>query len=1145
MTSCNACGTSNREGLRFCTNCGASLALACPSCGALLEPHDRFCGACGSEVSQVSQAGAAETSGTERRVVSILFVDLVGWTSFSEHKDPEEARVALSEYFELCNQVVARYGGVVEKFIGDAVMAMWGAPVAREDDAERAVRAALEIVSAVSGLADGRVTARAGIHTGEASVVLRAQGQGMVAGDSVNTASRLQAIAEPGTVLVDETTRVVTNQAIFYEPAGEVALKGRDQPVVAWRASRVIGSVGGRKADPLEPPFTGREEELRIMKDLLHAVGREGRPRSISVVGIAGIGKSRLVWELYKYVDGLVETVLWHEGRSPAYGDGIAFWALAEMVRMRAGIAESDDPQTAKDKLHACLAEYVRDPDEASWIGSALLHLLGIEVRSEDRGEQLFAAWRTFFERVAERDTTVLVFEDLQWADQGLLDFIDHLVTWAKNSPILLLTLARPELYDRRADWGVGQRNFLSVHLDPLTDDEIATLLKGVVPDLPGSVVDQVVQRSEGVPLYAVEMIRMLLGSEQVVQKDGSLSVIGDIDRVDIPDSLHSLIAARLDALPPEARTTVLDASVLGKSFTLEAVATVSDLDDDRVRSHLDDLVRREVLQLEQDPRSPERGQYAFLQSLIREVAYQVLSRSDRRERHIRAARYFESFDGSEVAEVVATHWLEAYALAGDPEVARDIADKARPTLIEAAERAASLGSTGQALTLYEKAASITPDAELRGELLVRAGNAAADGALPEKAVEHLSAAIDLLADSPSKQNWARASLGTAYFHTGELDAAQELLRSVAEGNADPRQDPTLPTLYGNLGRICLFKGDLDGAKRWCEEALEWAERHDDIRAITDALISQGVIAISRGRVREALVILRGCRDLAERNGLVGEQVRASINISSAESEVHPGLFRETCDATLRLCRRYGLRIGELYIGSNALEVFCHTAEWDVCDAIVERLAPEELEGISRAFLAPYLAQLSAYRGDVEGAIRELEIARIERDKTSSLQDHITFETARLITALVSGDWKTAQPPDVSLLDRWIVSECFSLVARMALWQGDLETCRTIVERYDARGPRGDWAEGRRVTMKAGLAALEGDKDRSAELYRHALQLWDELDIPVDRAFCVMDRVVALGADGPGFRDAASAAGQNFKEWGNGHMAAQIADLLA
>lgn len=1146
MTSCTACGTSNRDGIRFCTSCGASLVMPCASCGSPLEPQDRFCGACGTPVSQAPPSVAVETSGTERRVVSVLFVDLVGWTAFSERKDPEEARAVLSGYFEMCSEVVARYGGVVEKFIGDAVMAMWGAPVAKEDDAERAVRAALEIVSAVSSLADGSLTARAGVHTGEASVALQAQGQGMVAGDSVNTASRLQAIAEPGVVLVDETTRGVTHLAIFYEPAGEVALKGKDQGVVAWKAARVIGSVGGRKADPLEPPFTGREEELRIMKDLLHAVGRERRPRSISIVGIAGIGKSRLVWELYKYVDGLVETVLWHEGRSPAYGDGIAFWSLAEMVRMRAGIAEADDPETAREKLQTCVGEYVRDPDEASWVSGSLLHLLGIEIRMDERGEQLFAAWRTFFERVAERDTTVLVFEDLHWADQGLLDFIDHLVTWSKNSPILVLTLARPELYDRRPDWGAGQRNFLSVHLDPLRDDEIALLLKGVVPDLPISVVEQVVQRSEGVPLYAVEMVRMLLGSDQIVQKDGSLRVIGDIDRVDIPDSLHSLIAARLDALPPDARAAVLDASVLGKSFTLEAVAAVSDLDADRVRSYLDDLVRREVLQLEQDPRSPERGQYAFLQSLIREVAYQVLSRADRRERHIRAARYFEGFESPEVAEVVATHWLEAYSLAGDSELARDIADKARPTLIEAAERAASLGSTRQALTLYEKAASITPDAELRGELLIHAGNAASNGAHPEKAIEHLSTAIELLAGSPSKQNWARTSLGTAYFHTGALDAAQELLRAVAEGDADPREDPTLPTLYGNLGRICLFKGDLAGAKRWCEEALEWGERHDDIRVIADALISQGVIAISLGRIREALVILRGCRDLAVRNGLVGEQARASINISSAESEVHPSLVKETCATNLEFCHRYGLRIGELYLGTNALEVLCHTAEWDLCDSILERLAPQELDGTARAFFAPYLAQLLAYRGDVEGAAREIELARVERDRSSSLQDHVTFETARLITALVSGEWKgEAPPPDVSLLDRWVVSECYSLGARMALWQKDLETCRTIVERYDARGPRGDWAEARRVTMRAGLAALEGDREGSANLYKQALDLWDELDIPVDRAFCVMDRVMALGADDPEFRSAASAAGDDFRGWGNLKMAAQIAELLA
>lgn len=1147
MTTCTACGTSNRDGLRFCTNCGTSLAFACPACGASLEPGDRFCGSCGRPVAEDSATGAStDPTSTERRVVSILFVDLVGWTTFSDGRDPEEARAVLSDYFDLCTEVVARYGGTVEKFIGDAVMAMWGAPVAREDDAERAVRAALEILSAVSGLADGQIKARAGVCTGEASVLLQAQGQGMVAGDSVNTASRLQSIADPGTVLVDDTTRGVTNLSIAYEAAGEVALKGKDQPVVVWRASRVIGSIGGRKADPLEPPFTGREEELRIIKDLLHAVGREKRPRSISVVGIGGIGKSRMIWELYKYVDGLAETVLWHEGRSPAYGDGIAFWALAEIVRMRAGIAESDDTPTAREKLKGCLAEFVLDAADASWIEAALLHLLAIEEDPDARSEELFAAWRTFFERVAEQETTVLVFEDLQWADSGLLDFIDHLITWAKNSPILVLTLSRPELHDKRPDWGAGQRNFLSIHLDPLADEEITALLKGVVPDLPMHVIEQIMKRSEGVPLYAVEMIRMLMGTGQVAQKGSSLRVVGDIERIDIPDSLHSLIAARLDALPPDARTVVFDASVLGKSFTVDAVLAVSGLDADQIRGQLDDLVRRDILQLEQDPRSPERGQYSFVQSLIREVAYPILSRSDRRDRHIRAAEYFERSEALELADVVATHWLEAYRLATDEAVAEQIADKARTTLVEAADRAASLGSTEQALLLYEKAVSITMDREARADLLLRAGGTARDAAQPEKAVDHLKAAIELMEPSSTNQNAARASLGSAYFLTGQLDVAEDLLRSVAEQNTDPLADPSLPSLYGMLSRICLFKGDIEEAKRWCEEALEWAERHDDVRALVDALTSRGVIAIFAGRSREALATLQGSRQLAESNGLIGEQIRASINISAAGTDVGPRLVEETFWEASELCRRYGIRTGELYAGSNALEAAAHTADWDKYEEIRQRLAPDELQGSPRALLSLGLLMYASYRGDLGTARQELSIMETEFQDSSSVQDHLTVVMGRMTIALPSGEWEEALGSlDLSLGERFVSSTFYSLASRLALWTGDLETLQRVVGIYEVLGPRGGWAGARWLTMKAGLEALTGNRVTADAMYDQALRAWSDLSIPVDRAFCIVDRLVALGFDGgDGGTDVLSAR-SDFETWGNSYMVSRIDELLS
>ncbi|MGO9180121.1 MAG: adenylate/guanylate cyclase domain-containing protein [Candidatus Limnocylindrales bacterium] len=300
--------------------------------------------------------------------MSVLFADLVGFTTFAEGRDAEVTRELLSRYFELARDVIERYGGTVEKFIGDAVMAVWGAPTAREDDAERAVRAGLELLDAVKALG-ASIQARAGVLTGEAAVTIGATNQGMVAGDLVNTASRLQSVAPPGAVLVGEATQRATSRAIAFEEVGEQALKGRVAPVPAWRALRVVAQVGGRnRSEGLEAPFVGRDDELRQLKDLFHATSRDRRARLVSVIGPAGIGKSRLAWELHKYLDGLVETIWAHDGRSPSYGEGISFWALGEMVRVRCGLLEGDDELTTRAKVAEALATHVPDEFERRWI---------------------------------------------------------------------------------------------------------------------------------------------------------------------------------------------------------------------------------------------------------------------------------------------------------------------------------------------------------------------------------------------------------------------------------------------------------------------------------------------------------------------------------------------------------------------------------------------------------------------------------------------------------------------------------------------------------------------------------------------------------------------------------------------------------
>ena len=680
---CPSCATENPPGKKFCIECGTPLALPCESCGAALVGNEKFCGECGAPASAqvgpgLATAPARESPVAERRLVSVLFADLVGFTSLSESRDSEEVRELLSRYFDTCSRLIGLYGGTVEKFIGDAVMAVWGTPTATEDDAERAVRAALDLVAAVSALGDEvgapELRARAGVLTGEAAVTIGAEGQGMVAGDLVNTASRVQSAADPGTVFVGETTRRTTEQTVAYEDAGSHELKGKEGLVPLWKALRIVsGARGTLKSAGLEAPFVGRDRELRQIKDLFHASAEERKAHLVSVTGIAGIGKSRLSWEFYKYFDGLPQLTYWHRGRCLAYGEGVTYWALADMVRMRCRIAEDDDPVAALEKLRAALEEHIADPEERRFVEPRLAQLLGLgEHEARDR-QDLFAAWRLFFERLADVYPTVLAFEDMQWADTSLLDFVEYLLEWSRNSPLFVITLARPELLERRPTWGAGQRNFSALYLEPLPAPAMEELLDGLVPGLPDVMLERILARAEGVPLYAVETVRMLLDRGLLVQDGPAYRLTGPVEALEVPETLHALIAARLDGLSPDERRLLQDGAVLGKTFTREALAALAGSEAE-VEPLLAALVRKEVLGVQADPRSPEHGQYGFLQDLVRHVAYETLSKRERRIRHVAAAEYLTAAfaDDDEVVEVVASHYLSAYEAAPDADAAAE-----------------------------------------------------------------------------------------------------------------------------------------------------------------------------------------------------------------------------------------------------------------------------------------------------------------------------------------------------------------------------------------------------------------------------------------------------------------------------------------
>src|SRR5712692_7626642 len=722
MAACPNCGYDNPAGAKFCNGCGASLLGSCPSCGASNAPQARFCSECGTplgdtalELNAAPAAATVEAPVAERRLVSVLFADLVGFTTLSESRDSEEVREIQSRYFASCRRLIELYGGTVEKFIGDAVMAVWGTPTATEDDAERAVRAALDLVAAVSALGQEvgaeELRARAGVLTGEAAVTIGAEGEGMVAGDLVNTASRVQSAAQPGQVFVGESTRRATEPAIVYEEAGTFELKGKEGLTPLWKALRVVSGVRGTlKSQGLEAPFVGRDRELRQIKDLFHTCAEEKRAQLVSVTGIAGIGKSRLSWEFYKYFDGLAQLVYWHRGRCLAYGEGVTYWALADMVRWRCRIAEEEQPDSALAKLRSALEEHILDPDERRFVEPRLAHLLGLgEHESHDR-QDLFAAWRLFFERLAETYPTVLAFEDMQWADASLLDFVEYLLEWSRNCPLYVVTLARPELLERRPTWGAGQRSFTSLYLEPLSQEAMEELLTGLVPGLPDTLRDRILARAEGVPLYAVETVRMLLDRGLLVREGPAYRLTGPVEALEVPETLHALIAARLDGLTVEERRLLQDAAVLGKTFTREALAALAGAETE-IEPLLTALVRKEVLGVQADPRSPEHGQYGFLQDLVRHVAYETLSRRERRARHLAAAAHLSAAfaaDEDEVVEVIASHYLAAHEAVPDADDAAEIRGKAQAMLARAGERAASLAAAAEARRYFEQAAELT-----------------------------------------------------------------------------------------------------------------------------------------------------------------------------------------------------------------------------------------------------------------------------------------------------------------------------------------------------------------------------------------------------------------------------------------------------
>jgi len=676
----------------------------CPSCGQENPPVAKFCLACGEPLPDRAH-GLRE----ERKVVTVLFADLVGFTARAERLDPEDVRAILTPYFARVRSEIEAFGGTVEKFIGDAVMAVFGAPLAHGDDPERAVRAALAMCAAVDEMngndAELELKIRIAVNTGEALVSLAAsvaQGEGVVAGDVVNTASRLQEAAPVNGILVGEETYRATRSVIRYESAEPVVAKGKQEPVRVWRALAASAAPGERAAGRV--PMLGRESELAVLERTWERVVAERRPQLVTLFGPAGIGKTRLASEFGQLAQAGGARVI--KGRSLPYGEVIPYGAFATQVKQVARIFDTDEAETAGKKLDQAVSELLGgDAGDAS---SHIAMLIGVgrEGGVGDR-QTLFFSARRLIEALAQERPTVLIFEDIHWADAGMLDLLEVLASRVRDVPLFLLALARPDLLERRQSWGGGLPGFTALPVEPLSEEHAKELAAQVLLQMqkPGRQSGEIGLVGEGNPLFIEELAASV--AEHAKATAGEL-----------PTTIRAIVSARLDALPPGERTVLLDAAVVGKVFWTGALERMSSGQLD-LAELLDSLEGRDLIRREPVSRLRGDQQFSFKHDLIRDAAYATLPRPQRRKRHAEVAAFLEetTSETPAAASALAQHWREA----GEDRRAADY-------LVIAGDQAGRGWAKEEAVGLYQQALDLIgdEDPELRRKVTLRQAVAAA-----------------------------------------------------------------------------------------------------------------------------------------------------------------------------------------------------------------------------------------------------------------------------------------------------------------------------------------------------------------------------------------------------------------------------------
>lgn len=968
--TCPECGAAAGDGARFCANCGSAIVASCGACGNALTEGARFCPSCGQPTAPPATSSRTPDADEELKRISVLFCDLVGFTAHTEQSDPEAVRERLTRYHAAVRADVERFGGRVEKLMGDGVFAVFGAPVVHEDDPERAVRAALRIQESLAELnaADPSLalSVRTAVTTGEAILQLSdAPDREGIVGDVVNTASRLQGIAPINSIVVDARTHAALRDVVDFEALDPVEVKGKVGAIPIWRAVSVRSRFGPALDASSSAAFVGREHELNLLIEAFHRAETQPSAQLVTIVGEPGVGKSRLTHELFSWIDDRPELVWWRHGRCLPYGEGVTFWALGEIVKAHAGILEAEVPEKVEEKLMAAVAAVLEDTAEAEWVCSRLAPLVGLPSSGAERDE-LFRAWHRFLEALATQHPLVLAIEDVHWADPALVSFLEQVLDWSHDLPILVVCTARPELYTEHPDWGAGRRDAVTLGLSALGPEETMELVRSLSNRslMPATAQQALLERSGGNPLYVTEYVR--LASER-----GLLDRMGE-EELPLPDTIHALIAARLDLLDPRDKALMQAAAVVGKVFWSGALAFVRGVDISEVRDGLRRMVQRELIRPVRRSSMLGQEEYTFVHVLARDVAYSQIPRRERGVLHLSAARWLEARVEDrliDVAEQLAHHYTRVAETgrADDPEVR----EPAYRFLMLAAKRAEGLDA-GQALSYYSAALPFASSDSERARAHYGIGDNTFDDV--ESASKAIDTAVDLYeaaGDDEGKLRAVARRAGIAWYR-GDGDLATRIGDEIlALCDVLPASEAVASSLV-SVATFHQLGGNEELALEIVERGIRVAQEVGATATFAKGLVTRGSAHVQLGSFEAETDVEEGLRIFLDLND--SQRVMSAYNnhatFLTGVGDVRTG--RELIGEAIEYGMLRGLEAHVDWSKMTMCESLFPLGEWDVMqDIVTELTASDDARGGSQVgeFARVWQAVLWYHRGQTSQAL--------------------------------------------------------------------------------------------------------------------------------------------------------------------------------